>query len=173
MNERTGIVEMKGKPLTLVGDEIKIGDIAPDFEALNSDMESVRLSSFKGKVVVITTVPSLDTQVCDLETKRFNNEAKKLGDDVVILTISMDLPFAQKRWCEEADVKNVHLLSDHRDGSFGKAYGVLIKELRLLARTIFIIDTDGKVQYIQYVKETASEPDYDEILEAIRKLKQA
>jgi len=173
MNERTGIIEMKGKPLTLVGNEIKVGDIAPDFEALNSDMESVKLSSFKGKVVVITTVPSLDTQVCDIETKRFNNEAKKLGDDVVILTISMDLPFAQKRWCAETGVKNVHLLSDHRDGSVGKAYGVLIKELRLLARTVFVIDADGKVQYIQYVKETSSEPDYDEVLREIKKLKQA
>ncbi|RKX18529.1 MAG: thiol peroxidase, partial [Candidatus Zixiibacteriota bacterium] len=139
---------------------------------INSDMESVRLSSFKGKIIVISTVPSLDTQICDIETKRFNNEAKKLGDDVVILTISMDLPFAQKRWCEEAGVKNIHLLSDHRDGAFGTTYGVLIKELRLLARTVFVIDTDNKVQYIQYVRETASEPDYDEVLKAIRKLKQ-
>ena len=172
MNERTGIIEMKGKPLTLLGNEIKVGDIAPDFETLNSDMELVKLSSFRGKVVVITTVPSLDTQICDIETKQFNDEAKRLGDDVVILTISMDLPFAQKRWCEESGVKNIHLLSDHRDGAFGELYGVLIKGLRLLARTIFVIDTAGKVRYIQYVKETASEPDYDEVLEAIKKLKQ-
>lgn len=171
MNERTGIIEMKGKPLTLIGNEIKVGDTAPDFEALNSDMESVKLSSFKGKVVVITTVPSLDTQICDIETKQFNDEAKKLGDDVVILTVSMDLPFAQKRWCEEAGVKNVQLLSDHRDGAFGELYGVLIKGLRLLARTVFVIDTDGKVRYIQYVKETASEPDYDEVIGEIKKLK--
>ena len=133
-------------------------------------MEPVKLSSFKGKVVVVSTVPSLDTQVCDLETKRFNDEAKKLGSDVAILTISMDLPFAQKRWSEEAGVKNVYLLSDHRDNSFGITYGVLIKELRLLARTIFVIDMNGKVRYIQYVKETVDEPDYDEVLEAIQKL---
>jgi thiol peroxidase len=171
MNERTGIVEMKGRPLTLVGNEIKINDIATDFEALDNDLKPIKLSSFKGKVVVISTVPSLDTQICDIETKRFNDEAKRLGDDVVILTISMDLPFAQKRWCTDAGVKNVHLLSDHRDGAFGIKYGVLIKELRLLARTIFVIDTAGKVRYIQYVKETASEPDYDEVLEAIKNLK--
>lgn len=171
MNERTGIVEMKGRPLTLVGDEIKVDDMAPDFEALDNDLELIKLSSFKGKVVVISTVPSLDTQICDIETKRFNDEAKRLGDDVVILTISMDLPFAQKRWCTEAGVKNVLLLSDHRDGAFGIKYGVLIKELRLLARTIFVIDTAGKVKYIQYVKETASEPDYDEVLEVIKNLK--
>lgn len=173
MSERTGIIEMKGQPLTLVGDEVKVGDMAPDFIALNNNLEPIKLSSFKGKIVVITTVPSLDTQICDIETKRFNDEAKLLGDDVVIITISMDLPFAQKRWCEEAGVKNVYLLSDHRDGVFGTRYGVLIKELRLLARTIFVIDANGKVQYIQYVKETASEPDYDEVLEAIKKLKLA
>ena len=170
MNERNDVVEMNGQPLTLLGNELKIGDTAPDFEAVDSDMKPVRLSAFKGKVVVITSVPSLDTQVCDMETKRFNTEAKKLDDNVVILTVSMDLPFAQKRWCEEAGVKNVHLLSDHRNAEFGLAYGVLIKGLRLLARAIFIIDTDGKVRYIQYVKETASEPDYDEVLNEIKRL---
>jgi thiol peroxidase len=170
MTERNNIVKSKGKPLTLVGNEIKVGDMAPDFEVLNNNLEPVRLSSLKGKVIVILTVPSLDTQVCDLETKRFNNEAKKLGSDVVILTVSMDLPFAQKRWCEEADVKNVQLLSDHKEGSLGKAYGVLIKELRLLARTVFVVDKDGKVRYIQFVKETSEEPDYEEVLDAVKKL---
>lgn len=170
MNERTGIVEMKGNPLTLIGTEVKVGDIAPDFEVLDNSLLPIKLSSFNDKVVVISTVPSLDTQICDIETRRFSEEAKELGEGVVILTISMDLPFAQKRWGEESDVKNIHLLSDHRDGKFGLSYGVLIKELRLLARTIFIIDTLGKVQYIQYVKETASEPDYDEVLESIKKL---
>ncbi len=170
MNERTGIVFMRGKPLTLVGDEVKVGDFAPEFDVRDVNLGSAKLSSFKGKVVVISSVPSLDTQVCDIETKRFNDEAKKLGSDVVILTISMDLPFAQKRWADEADVKNVSLLSDHLAGSFGTTYGVLIKELRLLARTLFVIDRDGRVQYIQYVKETTDEPDYDEVLEAVRKI---
>jgi len=168
MSERTGIVFSHGKPLTLVGNEIKVGDIAPDFETLNANLEPVKLSSFKGKVVVISTVPSLDTQVCALETKRFDDEAKQLGN-VVFLTVSMDLPFAQKRWADEAKAENINLASDHRDSSLGLAYGVLIKELRLLARTIFVVGKDGRVQYIQYVKETSSEPDYDDVLMAVKK----
>ena len=170
MTERKDIITMKGKPLTLIGNEVKVGDQAPDFEILNTSLEPVKLSSYKGKVVVVSTVPSLDTQVCDIETKQFNEEAKKLGSDVAIITVSMDLPFAQKRWSTEADVHDIQLLSDHRNNSFGNAYGVLIKELRLLARTIFVIDKDGIVQYIQYVKETVDEPDYNEVLEAIKKL---
>jgi thiol peroxidase len=168
MKERTGIIQMKGNPLTLVGNEIKVGDTAPDFQTLDAALQPVKLSDYKGKVLVISTVPSLDTQICDLETKHFNDDAKKLGDDVSILTVSMDLPFAQKRWADEADVKNLQLASDHKDSSFGMAYGVLIKELRLLARTVFVIGRDGKVKYIQYVKETASEPDYNEVLEAVK-----
>ena len=168
MQERTGIIQMKGNPLTLIGNEIKVGDVAPDFQTLDAALQPVRLSDYKGKVLVISTVPSLDTQICDLETKHFNDDAKKLGDDVSILTVSMDLPFAQKRWADEADVKNLQLASDHKDTSFGMAYGVLIKELRLLARTVFVIGRGGKVKYIQYVKETASEPDYDEVLEAVK-----
>jgi thiol peroxidase len=167
MNERTGLVKMKGNPLTLVGNEIKVGDMAPDFEVLDDKLEPVRLSLFKGKVIVLASVPSVDTTVCDLETKRFNQEAGKLGDDVVILAISMDLPFAQARWCAAAGVENLQLLSDHRDASFGNSYGVLIKELRLLARTVFIVDRKGIVQYIQYVQETTKEPDYEEVLKAL------
>jgi len=170
MSERTGLVKMKGNPLTLVGNEVKIGDTAPDFEVLNDKLELVKLSSFKGKVVVLVSVPSVDTPVCDLETKRFNQEAGKLGDDVAILTISMDLPFAQKRWCAAAGVENLQLLSDHRDASLGNSFGVLIKELRLLARTVFIVDRKGIVQYIQYVQETTEEPDYEEVLAAIDKV---
>jgi thiol peroxidase len=170
MSERTGLVKMKGNPLTLVGNEVKVGDTAPDFEALNDKLEPVKLSSFKGKVVVLVSVPSVDTPVCDLETKRFNQEAGKLGGDVAILTISMDLPFAQKRWCAAAGVQNLQLLSDHRDASFGKAYGVLIKELRLLARTVHIIDRTGTVRYVQYVEETTEEPDYDDVLRAVDKV---
>lgn len=170
MQERKGIVEMRGKPLTLVGNEIKVGDKAPDFETLDTNLQPIKLSSYKNKVVVVSAVPSLDTQVCDLETKQFNKKAKELGEDVAFITVSMDLPFAQKRWADEAGVKDIQLTSDHRSGSFGTTYGVLIKELRLLARTIFVIDKSGKVRYIQYVKETTTEPDYDEVLEAVRKL---
>jgi len=169
MAERTGIIFMGGKPITLIGNEIKVGDTAPDFETLNANLEPVKLSSFKGKVVIISTVTSLDTQVCDLETKHFNDEAKKLGDNVVFLTVSMDLPFAQKRWASEAGAENINLASDHRDSSLGMAYGVLIKGLRLLARTVFVIGKDGKVKYIQYVKENGTEPDYNEVLAAVKK----
>ncbi|MFH1480769.1 MAG: thiol peroxidase, partial [Pseudomonadota bacterium] len=138
MEERSGIIAMKGNPLTLMGNELKIGDSAPDAEVLSNDLSPVKLSSFKGKISIISSVPSLDTPVCDMETRRFNEEAGKLGDSVVILTISMDLPFAQKRWCGAAGVEKVVTLSDHRDAAFGKAYGVLIKELRLLARAVFV-----------------------------------
>lgn len=167
MSERTNVVKMKGNPLTLIGDEIKIGDAAPDFEVLDGNLQPVKLSSFRGKVVVVTSVPSIDTPVCDVETRRFNEEATKLGDDVVVIAISMDLPFAQKRWCAAAGVENVQVLSDYRDASFGNLFGVLIKELRLLARTVFIIDREGKVQYVQYVEETTSEPNYEEAIGAV------
>lgn len=170
MSERSGIITMKGNPLTLVGNEVKVGDQAPDFEVLNDKLETVRLSGFRGKVVILVSVPSVDTAVCDLETKRFNQEAGRLGDQVMILTISMDLPFAQARWCAAADVNNVRLLSDHREASFGKACGVLIKELRLLARTVFVLDQKGIVRYVQYVKETTEEPDYDDVLRAVNKV---
>ena len=170
MAERKGVVVVRGNPLTLLGNELKVGDTAPDFQVLDHELKPVNLSAFRGKIVIITSVMSLDTLVCDLETKRFNTEAKRLGKDVAVLTISMDLPFAQKRWRDETASKDVHVYSDHKDGSFGSAYGVLIKELRLLARTVFIIDRKGKISYIQYVKETTDEPDYDDILEGIKKV---
>lgn len=170
MKERKGLVTMKGNPLTLVGDEVRVGKPAPDFEVLTNDMSSVKLSSFKGKVCIICSVPSLDTSVCDIETRRFNEEAGKLGSNVVVLTISMDLPFAQKRWCGAAGVENVQTLSDHREASFGMAYGVLIKELRLLARAVFVVDKDGIIRYMQIVKEVASEPDYKAALDAVKGL---
>jgi len=170
MSERKDVIKMKGNFLTLVGNEVKVGDTAPDFTVLDGDLSPVNLSNFKGKTVVIVSVPSIDTPTCDLETKRFNQEAGKFGDDLVILTISMDLPFAQARWCAAAGVENVKLLSDYRDRDFGNSYGVLIKEIGLLARTIFIIDKNGIVRYLQYVEETTEEPDYDEVLNATRKL---
>lgn len=170
MEERPEGVTFQGNPLTLVGSEVRLGDTAPDFEAIGNDMAPVRLSSFGGKICVISSVPSLDTPVCDMETRRFNQELARLGKDVVILTISMDLPFAQKRWCGAAGVTGVRTLSDHRDGAFGSAYGVLIKELRLLARAVFVVDRDGIIRYVQLVKEITNEPDYDPIWSAVRNL---
>ena len=170
MVERAGLVTMKGNPLTLVGNELKVGDAAPDCTLTANDMSAVKLSSFRGKVCIISSVPSLDTAVCDLETRRFNQEAAGLGADVQIVTISMDLPFAQKRWCGAHDIKAVTTLSDYREASFGMAYGVLIKELRLLARTVFVVDKEGKIRYIQLVKEIATEPDYAAVLEAVKKI---
>lgn len=170
MEERKGVVTMKGRHLTLVGKELKVGEAAPDFTVLDNDLSPVKLSSFRGKVCIISAVTSLDTSVCDLETRRFNQEADKLSPDIAILTISMDLPFAQKRWCGAAGVDKVVTLSDHRDASFGRAYGVLIKELRLLARSVFVIDRDGIIRYIQIVKENSNEPDYEAALNAAREL---
>ena len=159
---------MKGNPLTLTGNPVKVGDSAPDFEVLANDLSPVKLSSFAGKVCLISSVPSLDTSVCDIETKTFNEKAKALKDNVVVLTISMDLPFAQQRWCGAAGVKNVRTLSDHRKAEFGNAFGVLIKELRLLARAVFIVDSKGVIQYIQIVDELTNEPNYDEVIEALK-----
>lgn len=170
MEERAGIITMHGNPLTLIGEEIKTGDIAPDITVLDNDLSEVKLSSYRGKICVISSVPSLDTPVCDIETRRFNQEAEGLGEDVVILTISMDLPFAQKRWCGSAGVDRVIILSDHRDASFGKAFGMLIKELRLLARGIFVIDREGVVRDVQIVKEVSEEPDYAAVIDAVKTL---
>ena len=170
MEERKGLVTMKGKPITLVGQAVKVGQKAPDFEVTANDLSPVKFSSFAGKVCIIASVPSLDTSVCDLETRKFNEKAAQLGSDVVVLTISMDLPFAQKRWCGAAGIKNVQTLSDYRDASFGNAYGVLIKDLRLLARTVFVVDKKGVVRYLQIVPEIATEPDYDAALKAVKEL---
>lgn len=170
LKERMGVVTMKGKPVTLAGNEVKVGEKAPDFEVVANDMSTVKFSSFKGKVCIITSVPSLDTPVCDTMTHKFNEEAVKLGPEVTVLAISMDLPFAQKRWCGAAGIKNVQTLSDYRWASLGESYGVLIKEMRLLARAVFVIDKNGTIRYIQIVKETATEPDYGAALEAVTKL---
>jgi len=161
---------MKGNSLTLIGKEVKVGEKAPDFTVLDHDLSSVPFSSYRGKICVLSSVPSLDTPVCDLETRRFNEEANRLGPDILILTISMDLPFAQKRWCAAAGVNKVQTLSDHREASFGTSYGVLIKELRLLARAVFLVDRQGTIQYIQLVKELSKEPNYEVLLSALKKL---
>jgi len=168
MTKRT--VTIHGNPLTLLGDEIKIGQTAPDCELLDNDLNPVRLSQWRGKVVVLTSVPSLDTPVCDLETRRFNDEAASFGPEVEMLTVSMDLPFAQKRWCGAAGVQRLKTLSDHRQAAFGQAFGVLIQELRLLARAVFILDRQGVVQYAQLVPEITNEPDYEEVIQALQKI---
>lgn len=169
MSERVGAATFKGAPLTLLDDELRVGGQAPDCVLLDNDLKEVKLSDWADKIRVIATVPSLDTPVCDLETRRFNSEAASLGGDVVILTVSMDLPFAQKRWCGAAGVDRVITLSDHRDAALGKAFGVLIKELRLLARAVFVIDKTGKIRHAQLVKEISQEPDYAAVLEAVKK----
>jgi thiol peroxidase len=163
-------VTMKGNPLELAGSQPKVGDRAPDFVALAQDLQEVRLSSLAGKVRVLVSVPSLDTPVCDLETRRFNQEATRLGDAVRVLVVSMDLPFAQKRWCAAAGVERVQTLSDHREASFGKAYGMLLQALRLLARAVFVVDGQGVVRYVQVVPEIGQEPDYQAVLRAVQEL---
>jgi thiol peroxidase len=170
MNERKGEITMHGNPLTLLGELVQTGRQAPDFEVIDKDLSAVKFSSFAGKVCIISCVPSLDTSICDIMTRKFNEEAVELGDDVVVLAISMDLPFGQSRWCIAADVKNVYVLSDHRTASFGKAFGVLIKELRLLARAVFVLDKEGIIRYAQLVEEVTDEPDYDAALEAVKEL---
>jgi thiol peroxidase len=162
---------MKGNPLTLKGTPVKEGDPAPDCQLTAQDMSQVALSSYRGKVVILSSVPSLDTPVCDMETRRFNQEAGKLGDDVVVLTVSMDLPFAQSRWCGAAGVDHVVTLSDYRTAGFGTAYGVLIEELRLLARAVFVLDREGGIRYARIIDEITNEPDYDAVLAAVASLK--
>jgi len=167
MVERKGAITMKGNPLTLIGPEIKPGDQAPDVVLVANDLSEVKLSSFRGKKIILSVVPSLDTPVCDLQTRRFNKEASMLAD-VVVLTVSRDLPFAQKRWCGAAGTTAVVTLSDYR-GNFGETYGVLIRGLGLLARCIFVIDEKGKVTYTQLVKEVTHEPDYEDVLKSVKK----
>jgi len=164
-------VTMQGRPMALAGDEIKVGMPAPDFKVTDNDLLPMKFSrSYGGKVAVISAVPSLDTPVCDLQTRRFNKEAEALGPDVGVLTVSMDLPFAQKRWCGAAGVKAVRTFSDYQKADFGRAWGVLIKDLRLLARAVFIVDKDGIVKYVQVVPEVTKEPNYDEVLAALKTL---
>ena len=168
--ERTGLVTFGGNPMTLVGPELKVGDDAPDVEVVDNDLQPVRLSTYKGKVAIVAAVASLDTGTCDVETRRFNQEIGKLGDDVVVLTISMDLPFAQKRWCGAAGVEAVKTFSDHRSAAFGEAWGVLMKELRLLARAVFVVDREGDIRYVELLGEVGDEPDYDAALNAAKEL---
>lgn len=168
--ERKGIITMHGNSLTLIGPDIRVGDKAPDFTVIDSDLNEVKLNDFAGKIKVISVTPSLDTPVCDLQARRFNHEAASLPLDVAVLNVSMDLPFAISRFCSVAEIEKVKALSDHRDASFGTAYGVLIKELRILARSIFILDKDNIVRYTQLVPEETNHPDYDKALGALAEL---
>jgi thiol peroxidase len=170
MKERHGFVTFKGTPLTLVGDGVKDGEPAPDFTALSGDLGQFVFSQNGGKVTVINSVPSLDTPVCATQTRRFNEEAVGLGEGVQVLVVSMDLPFAQSRFCSTEGIKNLRTLSDHRDASFGAAYGLLVKELRLLARAVLVVDRGGVVRYQQLVPEIGQEPDYEAALAATRRL---
>src|SRR3974390_3437639 len=165
--ERPGATTMRGNPLTLIGPELKPGDAAPDFSVIDSSLKPVNLKDTGNSVRIISVVPSLDTPVCDAQTKRFNEEAAKLPD-VEILTVSMDLPFAQKRWCGAFGVDKVKMLSDHRDASFGSNYGTLIKDMRIESRAILVIDRNNTIRHAEYVKEVADFPNYDAALSAAK-----
>jgi thiol peroxidase len=167
--ERAGATTLKGNPLTLVGPELKVGDKAPDFELVDVNLSAVNLAKTGNSVRVFSVVPSLDTPVCDAQTKRFNEEAAKLPN-VEIFTISMDLPFAQKRWCGAFGVDKVKMLSDHQGGSFGANYGTLIKELRIESRAIFVVDKGNVIRHVQYVKEVGDHPDYEPALKVAKSL---
>lgn len=170
MQERQGLITFQGNPLTLLGPELKVGDKAPDFTVLANDLSPKTLADFKDMPLIIASVPSLDTDVCSLETKRFDDEVKNLAAPTKMLTISMDLPFAQARWVGEHEAGNLATLSDHAQASFGENWGVLIKELRLLARAVFVLDRSHTIQYIELVPEVTNEPDYDRIIEEAKKL---
>ena len=160
----------KQNPVTLIGSEVKVGDTAPDFKVLANDLSEVTLKDSEGKIRLFSVVPSLDTGVCDAQTRKFNEAAGEFGDQVLVYTVSMDLPFAQKRWCGAAGIDNVVTVSDHRDGSFCEAYGVLIQEMRLLTRSVFVVDTEGNVTYVEYVPEATEHPNYDAAIEAVKAL---
>ena len=163
-------ITFKGNPMTLVGPELKVGDPAPDFSVVDNSLAAANLASYAGQAKIISAVPSLDTPVWDAETRRFNQEAAGLPGEVAVLTISLDLPFAQKRWCAAAGIDKVITLSDYRDRCFGLAYGVLIDELKLLSRSIFVVDKNDTIRYIQHVPEVTQEPDYGAVLAAARQL---
>jgi len=169
MEERQ-VSKMGGNVITLIGPELRVGDRAPDFTVLDNDLLPKGLDDFQGKIKLISAVPSLDTSVCDLQTRKFNEFAVDLSPEVEVLSISMDLPFAQKRWCNLTGCSRVETLSDHRYANFGENYGILIKELRLLNRSIFLLDKDDNIRYMEIVEENHNQPDYDSAMEALRTL---
>lgn len=166
--ERTGVVTLRGNAMTLIGPEIKVGDPAPDFRAVDGKMQAVTLASSAGKTRLFSVVPSLDTPVCATQTKKFNDEAASLGDDVILYTVSVDLPMAQGRFCGAEKTDKIVPISDYQDRSFGENYGVLMKENKLLARSIFVVDPDDKVKYVEIVGEITEFPDYDKALAAAK-----
>ncbi len=167
MSERKGVITFKGGPLTLIGPELKVGDTAPNFKLLNNSLGEVTLDNFKGKTLLISVAPSLDTPVCSLQTQRFNKELPSLPASVEVITVSADLPFAQGRFCGAENIKMM-TLSDHRDMAFGDAYGTHIKELRLDTRAIFVVGKDGKIKHVEIVKEVTEHPNYDAALAAAK-----
>ncbi|GGH15871.1 thiol peroxidase [Paenibacillus segetis] len=168
--ERASVATFKGNPITLIGPELKVGDTAPDFKLIKNLLEEVSLQDYAGKIKLISVVPSLDTGVCDAQTRRFNQAAADLGEDVVILTVSVDLPFAQARWCGAAGIESVITLSDYKENSFGKDYGVLIKEFKLDHRAVFVLDKDNTIRYVEYLNEMSEHPDYDKPVAAVKEL---
>jgi thiol peroxidase len=169
---RKGAVTFKGNPLTLAGNEVKVGQQAPDFKLhyFEGGMKEIKLSDLKGKPTILSVVPSLDTPVCQMQTKKFNESLGQLGDRINALTVSLDLPFAQNRFCGAENIKNIRAASDYQDRNFGNSYGTLIEELKILSRAIFVLDAQGKVVHAEYVPEVASEPNYDAALAALKKL---
>jgi thiol peroxidase len=170
MNNKNRTVTLGGNPVKLTGKPVKVGQKAPEFQAVDLEMRPYVFSGKRDKISVISAVGSIDTAVCDAETRRFKQEAANLGDQVEIITVSMDLPFAQRRWCGVAGIDKVKVVSDYKDASFGLQYGFLVEKSRLLARAIFIVDKNGIIRYIQVVPEIGQEPDYDAILEAVKKV---
>jgi thiol peroxidase len=168
--ERENAVTMKGNPITLVGPELRAGDKAPDFSARSLDLKPYSLNESRGKIRLLSVVPSLDTPVCDAQSRRFNQEAANLGDKVEIITISMDLPFAQKRWCGAAGIDKIKVVSDYYDRSFSRAYGTLIQELHLACRAVFVVDDKDTLRYVEYVPEVTDHPNYDATLAAVKAL---
>lgn len=168
--ERTGVITFKGNPITLIGPDIKVGDKAPDFRVVDQGLAPVTLADSAGKIRLVSATPSIDTGVCDTMVRKFNEAAAALPENVVTYTISLDLPFAQKRWCGAAGIERVRVLSDYQDRNFGLNYGLLMKELKLLARAVYVIDAQDKVVYREIVQEGTNEPDYEAALAAVKKL---
>ena len=163
-------ITFKGAPIAVSGREVKVGDAVPDFMITAGDMSDLTINSFAGKVVVLSALPSLDTPVCAVQTRRFNEEAAKLSDDVVILTVSRDLPMAQKRWCGAEGIENVVCASDYKYRTFGQAFGVDLESLGLLSRAVFVVNKDGKIEYVEYVDEVSEEPQYEPVIEKVKEL---
>ena len=170
MNTTNKNITFKGNPIAVSGTEIKVGDSAPDFKLTGLDLQDVTSDNYSGKILVLSVVPSLDTPVCSIQTKNFNSEATKLSDKITILTVSMDLPFAQKRWCGLEEVENIQVASDYKYRDFAMKYGVLLGELGLLTRAVFVVDQNQKVRHVEYVKEVTTEPDYNAALQVARQL---